>query len=306
MEKIENQQKGKWLQLVVTTSPVLVEAISDFMVGILGAAVEVSVEDAIEERVVNGFLEQKDMGNDEITQLTSQLEVHLVELAEIFNLPVPQLTTDIIVEEDWSNNWKKHFKPFQVIPGMVISPSWEQYQPKEGEQVIEMDPGMAFGTGHHPTTSMSIALIKKSVSTLLDAKVLDVGTGTGVLGMAAVLLGAGETYGVDNDPEAVFAAAENIKHNKLDQDMHVSGQDLETVDGQYELVVANIIHDVLQLLRADLVRVTAPQGQLVLSGLLAGEQVDSIVNSFTEDGTLKLLETITEGEWAALRMERVK
>jgi len=301
----ENRKNGAWLKLVITAPNEMVDAVSDYMVGILGAAVEVSVEDVVEHRVINGFLQQKDLSQNEIDALTGSLHDYLKELASIFNKNCPSVEAVTIEEQDWSENWKIHFKPFEVIPGMVIAPTWEAYLPEENELVIEMDPGMAFGTGHHPTTSMSIALIKKAVEDLGACSVVDVGTGTGVLGMAALLLGATEAYGVDNDIDAVCAAAENIQHNGLSDRMRVTGEDIAAVEGAYDLVVANIIHDVLVMMKNDLVRLVGKGGQMVLSGLLQGEQVDNIVKVFTAGGELQLADKLGQGEWGAIRFKRI-
>lgn len=301
----DKQQKGTWLKLVVTVPDDMVDAVSDYMVGMLGAAVEVSVEDVVEHRVVNGFLEQKDLAAEEINSIAASLDNYLNEMAAIFNTNCPTFEAMTIEEQDWSENWKVHFKPFEVIPGVIIAPTWEDYQAKENELVIEMDPGMAFGTGHHPTTSMSIALIKKAVEELGSCSVVDVGTGTGVLGMAALLLGAQEVYGVDNDIEAVCAAADNIKHNGLSDRFRVSSEDVADTKGPYSLVVANIIHDVLIMMKDDLIRLTGENGQIVLSGLLQGEQVENIINVFTAKGELELIDREGLGEWGAVRFKRI-
>ncbi len=164
---------------------------------------------------------------------------------------------------------------------------------------------MAFGTGHHPTTSMSIALIKKAVAELGSCSVVDVGTGTGVLGMAALLLGAGSAYGVDNDIDAVCIAGENIQHNGLSDKMLISGQDIASVEGPFDIVVANIIHDVLVMMKNDLIRLTGKSGQMVLSGLLQGEQIDNIIKEFTEGKELELVDKEGLGEWGAIRFKRL-
>lgn len=296
--------ENAWLKLTITTTVVLVDAISDFMVGIVGAGVEVGVEDFVEKRILNSYLESKNLSEDEIQTTVAQVDSHLAELADIFQVSRPELQVTTIYEEDWGNNWKKHFIPFAVVPGLVIAPTWEEYSPSAGERVIKMDPGMAFGTGHHATTSMSISLIEKALKDKQRATALDVGTGTGVLGMAALLYGAEHVLGVDNDIEAVMAGRDNVALNYFSDKMDVSQEDVADINGKYTLVVANIIHDVLQLLREDLIRNIAPGGELVLSGLLAGEQVNSIISTFTKGDVLVLEERLLEGEWAALRFKK--
>ncbi len=296
--------ENAWLKLTITTTVVLVDAISDFMVGVIGAGVEVGVEDFVEKRILNSYLESKNLSEDEIQTTVLQVESHLAELADIFQVARPELQATTIYEEDWGNNWKKHFIPFAVVPGLIIAPTWEEYSPSSKERVIKMDPGMAFGTGHHPTTSMSISLIEKALKDKQNATVLDVGTGTAVLGIAALLYGAEHVLGVDNDIEAVMAGRDNVALNDFSDKMDVSQEDVADINGQYSLVVANIIHDVLQILRQDLIKNIAIGGELVLSGLIAGEQVESIISTFTKGDILVLEEQVFEGEWAALRFKK--
>ena len=132
-----------------------------------------------------------------------------------------------------------------------------------------------------------------------DQRLLDVGTGTGILGIAAALFGAVEVLGIDNDPEAVSAAKENVARNRLQKSMQVSLAPLSTLEVSYDVVVANIIHDVLVELSADLIRLTTSGGVLILSGILIGEQVESVVSLFTEAG-ISLKKEQVSGEWAAL------
>lgn len=296
--------ENAWLKLTITTTVELVDAISDFMVGVIHAGVEVGVEDFVEKRILNSYLEKKNLDESEIQETVSKVGSHLAELADIFQVECPELQVTTIYEEDWGNNWKAHFTPFAVVPGLIIAPTWEEYSPSTDEQVIKMDPGMAFGTGHHATTSMSISLIQKALKDKQRATVLDVGTGTGVLGMAALIYGAEKVLGVDNDIEAVLAGRDNVALNDFSEKMIVSQEDVADINGEYTLVVANIIHDVLQLLRQDLIKNIATGGELVLSGLLAGEQVESIILTFTEGNILVLEEQLCKGEWAALRFKK--
>ncbi len=296
--------KKKWLKITIKGDPVLVEPISDFLIGIIGAGVETGAVDENSYGTVNGYVEQIDPDQATIDTILDRVSSYLGELASLFSVPEPTCTSTLIVEEDWGRSWKEHFKPFAIVPGLVISPVWEEYRASPGELLIEMDPGMAFGTGHHATTSLSLGFIKEVL--LLSGpgqRLLDVGTGTGILGMAAVLFGADEVLAIDNDPDAVAAAEENVVHNQLQESMRVSLAPLASLEGSFQVVAANIIHDVLVELSADLARVTADDGVLILSGILAGEQVESVVTLFTEAGFSLKKEEMT-GEWAALMFAR--
>ncbi len=292
--------KKKWLKITIKADPVLVEAISDFLIGIIGAGVETGAVDEDSYGTINGYVEQADPNQAVIDSILDKVSDYLAELTSLFNVTEPTLTSTIIEEEDWGKSWKEHFKPFAIVPGLVISPTWEEYRAQPGELLIEIDPGMAFGTGHHATTTLSLKCIKEVLeSSDTDQRVLDVGTGTGILGIAAALFGAVEVLGIDNDPEAVSAAKENVARNRLQKSMQVSLAPLSTLEVSYDVVVANIIHDVLVELSADLIRLTTTGGVLILSGILIGEQVESVVSLFTEAG-FSLKKEVVSGEWAAL------
>jgi len=289
----------RWLKISITADPALTDAIEDFLVGISDAGVELAADQPGETTLIHGYFDKTQKDEAEIEQILNQLTGYLRELAEIFEVAVPAITTAFIDDEDWSATWKEHFKPFAIIPGLVIAPTWEEYAAKEGEQVIVMDPGMAFGTGHHATTSLSLQLLREALAGRTDSSVLDVGTGTGILGMAAALFGAARVMAIDNDPEAVTAAGENIARNNLQSVMEVDITPLSSVTGPFSLVVANIVHDVLLALAPDLTRLTAAGGRLILSGILAGPQVASIIACFTTAG-FSLIRQEQKKEWSAL------
>jgi len=294
---------NRWLKFTIACNPLLVEPIGDFLVGVLEAGVETGAADEADFGTLSCYLGKANPEPQEVADTIARLSTHLEHLAEVFKVEVPILTTTFFEEEDWSSTWKEHFKPFVIIPGLVIAPTWEQYAAQPGEAVITMDPGMAFGTGHHATTSLSLELLHRTLNTGSAMHVLDVGTGTGILGMAALLFGAKSCLGLDNDPEAVSAAVENVRRNHLDDRMQVSLQPLGEQTGCYQVVVANIVHDVLLDLAPDLTRLTDGGGYLILSGILAGEQVASIENHFSARG-FTLLDRQTRQEWAALRFCR--
>jgi ribosomal protein L11 methyltransferase len=295
---------NKWLKITIKTDPLLVEPISDFLVGVIEAGVETGAPDELLYGTVNGYLQRANLNPDEIDGILVQVSSHLAELAKIFNVPQPILSSTMIDEEDWGKNWKVHFKPFAIVPGLVIAPTWEEYLPAAGEAVITMDPGMAFGTGHHATTSLSLHFIRERLAEKSGLRLLDVGTGTGILGMAAVLFGAGTVLGIDNDPEAVSAAKENVQRNSLQDRMQISLAPLSSLFEPYEIVVANIVHDVLIGMADDLARLTADGGTLILSGILAGEQVANIRAVFTAKG-FQLSGQENRQEWAALRFDKL-
>ncbi len=283
----------------------LADCLSDHLIGMYDAAVEFTVDQPGTNTVVHGFLKMTAYSDEKRLLIEQQIGDYALEMADIFQLSPPHIQTEIIADQDWSEKWKAYFKPFEIIPELIIAPSWEPFDPPAGAEVITMDPGMAFGTGHHATTRLCLKLLQFAVRRKAGCRVLDVGTGTGILGMAAVLFGAGSVLGVDNDRDAVSAARENVRKNHLDDRMSVSGRGLEEIDGSYHLVVANIVHDVLAELADDLSRLTIPGGTLILSGLIHGEQTESMTRCFLARG-FTLMEAATDSEWGALKLEKKK
>ena len=223
------------------------------------------------------------------------------------NLPEtewPVIKEELIKEEDWNRRWKEHFKPFKLSERLIIKPSWIPYTPAMGELVLEMDPGMAFGTGLHASTRLAVLLLEQ----LFQQKphpntVLDVGTGTGILGMSCARFGAGKVVGLDHDLDARAAAAENLKTNQLQKIMSISAEELNSLLGLFDLVIANITSDILLELSYDLIKHLASPGYLVLSGILTGVQAVTIQASFEKLG-LNIINTMTQGEWQAFALAK--
>lgn len=301
----KNSEKGFWLKGALELDPVLEEAAVDFLVGVMGAGVEQSVDTEGPDIHLNAFFEEKSPDLEARQELQNRVESHLAELATLLKVKPPRISWGILKDQDWSSNWKEHFKPFVITEGLIIAPTWEEYQAKEDERVIVMDPGMAFGTGHHATTSLSLELISKILTSDSPKNVLDVGTGTGILGMGAALFGANLVVGIDNDPEAVRAAGENVKLNRLDAVMEVSLTPLQELTETFDLIVANIIHDVLITMVDDMWRLTKERGHLVLSGILHGEQETNIIRVFEKKG-FSFVESAQKEEWAALHFRKEK
>ena len=287
----------KTVKLTITTDLVLIDAISDYLVGVWDAAVEFEVESKEQHRVLSAIVEVAD--EMQYTALRDKLETVVIELAQIFTVTPPTIGSQELTEKDWSTQWRSRFKPLHLLDNLVIVPSWEDYQPKTGEHVIEMDPGMALGTGQHETTQMCMALIRLVQQRSTTHSMLDVGTGTGILAMGAACLGMKSVVGIDHDPEAVSAAQQNVINNSLVDLVSISPAVIDQVRGQFDLVVANIVHDVLLDLAEQLSEKTGTDGHLILSGLIEGSQVRSITATIESKG-FQMVEKSTKGEWASL------
>jgi len=289
------------VRLSIATDTRLVDALSDYLVGVLGAAVECGVGDGSPDTIVHAFLQPPSAAGADGGEALRGLTRYGEELATVFGVAPPRITRDIVVDQDWATSWQKHFRPFAIVPGLVIAPTWEEYRPGDDERVIVMDPGMAFGTGHHATTRLCLELLRQVIGTAPDVRVLDVGTGTGILAMAAVLFGAAGAVALDNDPQAVAAATDNVRSNRLQSRIDVSSRSLAECDERYPVVVANIVHDTLLDLAADLGRVTEDRGDLLLSGLICGPQVTSLLDRFAALA-FRCADHLQDGEWCALHL----
>ncbi len=300
----EESNTQYWLTARITLNPILEEAVVDFLVGVMAGAVEQTVDDNNQDFTLNVYFEEKNQDKQERASLQTKVEHQLAELADIFQVATPEISWDLIEDQDWSSNWKVHFKPFTITRGLTIVPTWEEYQPGKNEQVITMDPGMAFGTGHHATTSMSLNFLREVVTNSGgDISVLDVGCGTGILGMGAALFGATKVLGIDNDPEAVRVAIENVALNAGAGSMEVVQTPLQDLEESFDCIVANIIHDVLLTMREDFYRLLHGSGDLILSGILHGEQERNIIKQFEGAGFV-LLANEHQEEWAALHLRK--
>ena len=217
--------------------------------------------------------------------------------------PVSKLHSREVDEAEWQYTWREHFHTLHVGSRTVIVPTWRSYTPSPGDVVIELDPGMAFGTGHHPTTTMCLAALEELVSR--GCSVLDLGCGSGILSIAAAKLGASEVLGLDIDPTAVETAAANVKQNGVDAVVTVYEGTLPYASlkpGGYDVVVANISSTVIGDLAVNLAQAVNPGGTFVASGLL--DQSRGPVVERLEEAGLSLSRAEVDGDWVALRLVR--
>lgn len=199
-------------------------------------------------------------------------------------------------DSDWNENWKKYFKAFEIGEGLAVCPSWEKYDNSDNRTVIRLDPGAAFGTGTHATTSLCLEALEKAVNT--DTRVLDVGTGSGILAIASALLGAKEAVGIDIDAQSVKTAKENARINGTDEKCSFAVGDLaEKVEGKYDIVCANIVADVVMRLFDDVKRFMTDDGILIASGII-DIRAKEVEKSALEHG-LKAVENLVRDEWHA-------
>jgi len=297
-----------WLKITLFCPLPLLEPAADLMGVLSGAGVEQSPETEA-GAAISGFFQLEPASGDPhdhegtAAEILARVEGEMAALFALYGRVPEKASVTRLADQDWATSWQQYFKPFEIVPGLVIKPSWETYRPEPGQAVIEMDPGMAFGTGQHASTRMALALIRQSMATIRPREALDVGTGTGILAMAAALFGAERVVAIDNDPDAVTVARENIVKNRLEGKIAVSATPVTRIQGLFSLVCANIVHDVLVEMAATLAALTAPGGHLVLAGILAGTQEDNIVRVYSNLG-LSPLDRLHQEEWTALLLRR--
>jgi len=278
-----------WLEISLRVDKESAEAVSALFnqYGEGGAVVEVSPDDPLV--TVKTFVPSPD-------ERLKPLYEALWHLGQIRPLPEPQVRE--VKEEEWAEAWRAHYEPQHIGRRLVICPSWQRYAPSDGEVVITLDPGMAFGTGLHPTTRMCLEALEKYLSR--GAKVLDVGTGSGVLAIAAAKLGAGTVLALDTDPLAVKIAKENVLANGVRGAVEVKEGSLDVAKGSlFDLIVVNILaRTIADLIEKGLLDHLKPEGLLIAAGIMASEE-EEVRNTFRE-GRLKKLSPLQKGDWVTL------
>ncbi len=259
------------------------------------------VEDALMEKkneptAVVFYLEDSASGIETFRQIQSGLdrlrkENPAVELGEL------RFSFGDIAEEDWSNAWKKYYRPQQIGKRLVVCPVWETAALKEGQVQVTLDPGLAFGTGSHETTRLCMTLLEEEV--LPGESVLDIGCGSGILAITALRLGAGRASGVDIDPVAVKIAGENAALNAVeDRCQFLCGDLTEQVSGVYDIICANIVADVIIRLSGSVQQFMHPRTRLIVSGII-DTRADEVEKALTDSG-LTVKKRLQENGWCAM------
>ena len=311
----------KWTEVLIKVDPQAVEAVTDILYGLgaQGVAIDepVDVERLREDELYWDYIDEKLLENDteetKIMAYFSEEETNLPEKIAVikekirnlteFGLSIGSGTVELsnVNQEDWESAWKQYFKPVHVTDRIVVKPEWEEYSPQEGEIVIEIDPGMAFGTGTHETTSMCINQIEKNLKS--GDTVIDIGCGSGILSMAAVLLGAEKATGVDLDPVAVRVALENVELNNLQDKIEIlHGNLTDVIREKADIVVANIMADIILILLEDVREFIKDDGLFISSGII--QEKRAAVEARLLEKNFSIVEVETKGEWCAITAQK--
>ncbi|WP_129596755.1 50S ribosomal protein L11 methyltransferase [Anaerophilus nitritogenes] len=306
----------KWIEVKIKTTTEAVEAVANILydAGVGGVVIEDPsdpiyhqkesedwdyVDESIlptdyEGAIVKGYLSESEDLLDKIEMIKQN-----VEKIPQYNLDkgLGEVTTAEVYEEDWANAWKKYYKPKKIGKNIVIKPSWEDYDKNPGELIIELDPGMAFGTGTHETTMMCIENIEKYVKDTYT--VFDIGCGSGILSIAAAKLGAKKVIGVDLDQVAVDASKRNVLDNKVENIVEIRHGNLtDVIDEKADIVVANIIADVIIHLSSFIKKFMKEDGIFISSGIIL-DKVDEVVEALKKN-EFEIQEVRKMGEWAVI------
>lgn len=306
----------QWIEVNVAVTHEAVEAVADIMTGVGAMGVAIEDPQLINDLRNSGTWELCDIPEQENTEVVTvsayyaddeKLQGRLAAIEEQLNLVEERIGKyrfgntrfRTVNEQDWANEWKQYFHVTHVGKSLVIKPSWEEYTPAEDEHVIEIDPGMAFGTGTHHTTNMCMERLEKVLP--VGATVFDVGTGSGILAIAAALLGAKEVKAVDIDGVAVRVARENVADNNLSHKIDVKEGDLlHGTEGKADVIIANIIADIIIMLLKDIPVKLNDNGIFLASGIIEERVAD--IEAEAQDNGLKVVNIDHRGGWVVMQM----
>ena len=322
-DPIKHRPVKTWQKISITVDSRMADAVAACLTDLTKTGLEIttlengraSTGKTFSTEIITGYISTGYQNSEQhvAQKKIEEIRKFIVRLRRILpDSPLPILETEAIIEEDWGKKWKNFFTSFHITPTLVIKPSWEDIKELDKEDeahkfVIEMDPGLAFGTGHHASTRLALLLLEEifKPDAMKFKKALDVGTGSGILAMACGLFGAREILAIDNDPDALETAKQNIIRNHLENRVSVSDQNATSLEAGFDIIVANITHDILAELAQPLVNLINLYGFLVLSGILKGEQEHSIRETYAKLG-LEFIKNLTQDEWVALKFQKNK
>ena len=300
-----------WLQIKVTVKSEMLDPVCAVM-SMISNGLQIEDYSDIEDRILDGVygdLIDESVLNADREHASVSVYVSADKPSEDYTLFIKEKldalkiehTVELIslCEEDWADSWKQYYKPIKIGKRLVVVPMWEKYSAENGEVIVKMDPGMAFGTGTHETTRLCATLLEKYVDS--SSIMLDVGCGSGILAICASKLGAKECYAYDIDPVAVKVARENVKDNDVTNiECGVSDLLKGVKEGKYDVITANIVADIIIRLLPDIGKFMHEKTALVISGII-DERCEDVYKSINENG-FKIVDEIHENGWCAISL----
>jgi ribosomal protein L11 methyltransferase len=298
--------RKSWVELQVEIPALLIEPVSNFLME-QGSTGIIEKTESPRKKKNSKRLTAYFPNDSAFRPVPKKLKIYLSSLGTL-HCSSFSFQTRVIREEKWAEAWKENFKPLHVTSNLVIKPPWEKYRAREKETVIEIDPGMAFGTGTHATTQMCLRELDKIIPSLRKPpSILDVGTGSGILAIAARKFGAEKILALDIDPVAIECALQNAEANQVKDGIDFRVGSIAGLRRVFDIVVANLLPQELLKLTSSLAKRISSRGVLVISGILRGQKRE-IVNAFIQQG-LKVLHAIEDKGWVCCvfkkRRERI-
>ncbi|HVY71843.1 MAG TPA: 50S ribosomal protein L11 methyltransferase [Verrucomicrobiae bacterium] len=290
-------------QLSLSVSEEAEDAINEIVAGLVGQYPQVYVNEETRERTASVYLSGT---VDEIRARATALKESLAAIPAAGLAWEPEeVHCNRVKREDWRESWKRHFKPLAIGSRLLIKPGWSKLRPRPGQAVVILDPGLSFGTGQHATTSFCLQQLVACRQARREQSFLDIGTGSGILAIAAVKLGYSPVRAFDFDPQAVHVATANARRNRVNRRLSLARQDLTRLPAgsrvKYDVICANLIYDLLLAERNRILARLKPGGRLVLAGILA-TQFDQVRAAYEEAG-LTLVADRVEKEWRSGRFD---
>ena len=283
-----------WTELVVETTNEAIDAVTNILMENEAGGVQIDDDDLNDVRIITYF-----PANVNVAEKVPELEMQIKGLSR-FGIDSGKATVKLsdVNDDSWRDVWKKYYHPVRITRYLTIVPSWEDYQPENAdEKVIRLDPGRAFGTGTHPTTRLALLALEKEIRG--SESMIDVGTGSGVLSIAAKYLGAGEIDAYDIDDEAIKATKENVALNSVAQDINIGTNSLlDGISKKVDLIVANILAGIIVPLIPQAKECLNPGGKFITSGII-NDKKDLIVNELTKHGFV-IDEILNQKDWYSI------
>jgi ribosomal protein L11 methyltransferase len=299
---------GAWLELAVEADSEAVEAVSEILARVApgGTTIEPGfelVDEGLGARIdpnrpatVRAYVPAMDAGTTE--RATATVTEALGHLQAFGLRPIGDLKTRLVNERDWATAWQEHFHVLHLGRRLVIKPSWRRHRREDDQVVIDLDPGMAFGTGLHPTTRLCLQALEERADRGPLGRVLDVGCGSGILSIAAVKLGATRALGIDIDPVAIEATDANARHNRVHKRVRAREGSIPSGEGPFDTVLANLIAGVLIEIAPDLAEEVVRGGTLVGSGIFVDRE--AAARAALEAAGFEITRRWHEADWVAL------